>query len=149
MRSLGLALALMLLPASAHAACGSIPECLMRLRFPHADAVTVAKAGAVVGAAVIGVGGLVTAAMQKAHPKEAPNGVVVTHDESGRAHANLQLVPAPHDKYYNANGPDRPKPPSGAFKFNDTAANVMIGVGGAAVLGSIIAGIVQSERRHR
>src|SRR4051812_133836 len=132
-----IALMLLLLAPSARAQCTSIPQCLSQVKWPHTDAVTLAKIGAVLAPAVIGIGAFVTAAAEQARPKEAPPGVVVVPDEDGRPRLALQLVPAPRDKYYHPNPPrERPRP-SGAFQFNDTATNVALAVGGAAVIAGI------------
>jgi hypothetical protein len=140
-----LALILLLAAPAARAECTSIPQCLSQLKIPHADAVTLAKIGAVMAPAVLGVGAFFTAAMEKARPKEAPEGVVIVEDEAGQPRAALELVPAARDKYYNPNPPqERPKP-SGAFRFNDTATNVALAVGGAAVITGIIAGIAKGK----
>ena len=140
-----LALMLLLAAPAARAECTSISQCLSQLQFPHPDAVTLAKIGAVMAPAVIGVGAFVTAALEKARPKEAPEGVVIVEDEEGQPRAALELVPQTRDKYYDPNPhTERPKP-SGAFRFNDTATNVALAVGGAAVIAGIIAGIVKGH----
>jgi hypothetical protein len=139
------ALMLLLVAPAARAECTSIPQCLSQLRIPHTDAVTLAKIGAVMAPAVIGIGAFITAAAEKARPKQEPEGVVVVPDENGQPRAALELVPATHDKYYNPNPPHELPKPSGAFRFNDTATNVALAVGGAAVIGGIIAGIVKGK----
>jgi hypothetical protein len=140
-----LALMLLLVAPAARAECTSIPQCLSQLKIPHADALTMAKIGAVMAPAVIGIGAFVTAAIEQARPKAAPEGVVVVEDENGQPRAALELVPAARDKYYNPNPPHELPKPSGAFRFNDTATNVALAVGGAAVIAGIIAGIAKGH----
>jgi hypothetical protein len=140
-----LLLCLLPLPLRAAPSCASVPECLARVKLPHLDAVTLAEVGAVVAPVVIGVGALVTAAVERARPKADPEGVVIVEDQEGQPRAALELVPTPRDRYYNENPPE-PAKPSGAFRFNDTATNVVLVAGGAALLGGIIAGIAKSAR---
>jgi hypothetical protein len=140
-----LAVMLALAPASVRAApsCGSAPECIARLGLPHLNWEAAAVLGAIAAPAVLATA-VLTAAGENAKEKALPEGVVVTTDENGEPRASLELVPTTRDRYYNENPPE-PQKPSGAFRFNDTATNVALAVGGAALLTGIIVGIVKGN----
>jgi hypothetical protein len=154
MRMLGLSLVavLLLAPASAYAGglqCKSVPECLASVGMGHLDAKTAAILGAAASPVVI-AGAFMTAAVEQSRAKEGPRGVVVTDGDDGRPRVQLKLIPSADDTSYGAPAPadSKRQPPSGAFKFNDTATNVALAVGGAAVVTSVIMGIVQSAKHH-
>jgi hypothetical protein len=136
-----LVLVLLFAGGTARADCTSVPQCLSR--FTHQSAGTIAKIGAVMAPIVLGVGAALTLARQTSQPREAPAGVSVTPE--GRL--TLDLVPVPQDRYYNAHPPVEKPRHDGVFRFNDTATNVALAVGGVAVIGSIIAGIATQRRR--
>lgn len=135
-------------PASAAPNCSSLPECLARagLGGRLLDEHSYAVLGALASPVVV-LGAFVTAAVH-AHEVKPPVGVVVTPDEHRRPRASLALVPSTFEPAPPLDA-KQPKPHNdGAFKFNDKATNVALAVGGAAVLGGIIAGIVGGAK-HR
>lgn len=126
-------------PSAARAQCRNGPECLS-LGVGKLDPKITAIVGA--GAAALLAAGATAAALRTAREKAPPDGVVDETDEQGRHHARLLLVP-----------PAPPLPPAaetfrydtGALRFNDYASTAIIALGGAAILGSIVAGFA---RKH-
>jgi hypothetical protein len=127
-------------PAIARADCSSIPECLLRLNTPRLDPKIIAIVGA--GAAAVVAAGALVAATRFQLERPMPSGVITSYDPLGRTHFELPLVPsappvatAPPPRLFGHETP----PPSGVFRFNDLATNIVLVAGGAAILGSIIA----------
>jgi hypothetical protein len=72
--------------------------------------------------------------------------LLVPDAAGGKPHLSLTLIPTP-PPVPPQNDPsavrDETVIPSGYFRFNDTATNAMLAVGGAAVIGSMIAALLK------
>ena len=122
--------------------CHSVPECMLNLGVGKLDSkvTTIVAATAFTGLAVAG------AAVQARHmyDREMPDGVVVVSDNKGKQHLELVLIPVPPPVQLTLPDSEVDRRESrgrtdGMFRFNDTATNVALAAGGAAILGSIIA----------
>jgi hypothetical protein len=135
-----LAVALAAAPARAFE-CHSIPECLSLL--PRLDPRIVAV-GAALTAGVLAAGGLVTALQPTDRP--LPTGATV----NGRRY-NLNLIPPADPDPPPEEAESDPKKRheraqnEGLLRFNDIASTAVIVAGGAAIVGSIIAGIAKKH----
>jgi hypothetical protein len=129
-------------PRAAMAQCHSGPECLLRLGVGQLDP----KIAAIVGgaAAVAIAAGATAAAAREANRKEMPDGVVEELDEQGRRRLVLTLIPTPIPVTPGGpGGGDETRQVPWQLRLNDTATNVALVVGGAAILTSIIVGILK------
>lgn len=92
--------------------------------------------------AAIAFGALATGATlyQLGQPQERPlpPGTVVVQDPEGRPHLELPLIPAPAPISVEQPQGDLTIRPTLALRINDTATNIALAVGGAALAASII-----------
>jgi len=150
--ALGLSLALLAAPATARAdwsGCVVGPTDLNRCTVSGAPAAVLAALA--VPVLVAGAAATVAHEMRQRADERLPDG----DGASGQAPLpkrtlpNLALVPEPPPDPYRvpAGQSERPPAPSGAVRFNETATNVGMAVGGAMVLGAMIAAIVQSKHK--
>jgi hypothetical protein len=96
-----------------------------------------------VAAPILVVGAMVTIAheLNKSQDGELPPGTVTQPNKK----PSLTYAPAAAaDPYYNREHP--PAKPSAAFKFNDTATNVVTAVTAAAVVGAVIATVASGAK---
>jgi hypothetical protein len=131
--------------AVARADCGSVPGCLLHLGVGRLDP----KLNAIVGATAAAViaGGLELANAQLRVEPPLPVGVLVSTDENGREHLELELIPVPPPlQLVPTSLPVRDETVrvyDGRLRMSDTVANVALAVGGAALLTSIIVGMIR------
>ena len=131
----------------ARADCHSVPECLLNLGVGRLDP----KLAAIAGAAAFSGLAIAGAAVRAHHmyDREMPDGVVVVSDDKGKQHLELTLIPLPapvpltlpdsfEDHRERAHT-------DGILRFNDTATNIALAAGGAAILGTIIAGFAKKH----
>lgn len=135
--------AAMLVAGGARADCRG-PVCALTLGIGRLDP-GIAKLVAAAGFTTLATAG---AAVQLHHlyDRADPDGVYVFTDGEGRSRMALALVPTPPPVPLAGPSDERREVPSGVFRFNDTATTVLLTAGGAALLGSMIAGIVSGVR---
>jgi hypothetical protein len=147
-----LCLALVAAPAAAHAADWS--GCLLGPTDVNRCSVSGGPAAvlAAIAAPVLVAGAAVTVAheLHKRTDERQPDGDDPGATPQQRTPPNLTLVPTPApDPYRTAAGtPERRRAtPNRAFQFNETATNVGLAVGGAMVVGAMVATIVKSAHK--
>ena len=141
-----LVLASSVVPSVAGADCWS-PQCVMSQRLglgrldPHIAEIVGASA-----AAMIAMAATMAELRRQGEEKPLPDGVVEVADDSGKMHKALQLIPTPMGMPETPDGYETLARPDGAFRFNEHAANVAIAIGGAAILTSVVMGLLSNGK---
>lgn len=106
-----------------------------------------AVVGAAIAAPILVAGGAYTAydtARHRVGEAPIPGAVPVPQPLGKKPKYNLSLTPTASDPYYNAgDAGDRTRRPNGYLRFNDTATNIALGLGAAAIITSVIVGVAK------
>jgi hypothetical protein len=135
-----LVLPVLLVAATARAECRSVPACMFNLGVGRLDPKLAAIAGA--GAFTALAATALALHMQNLYEKEAPAGVFTFTDEAGRQRLALALVPVPPPVPLATPLDDGALRRAGALRLSDTLTTVGLAAGGAALVASMIAGIL-------
>ena len=145
--AIGLASTLAAAPALAHAGdwsgCTLGPNNLNRCAVSGAPAAILAAIAAPV--LVAGAAATVAHELHRRTVERQPTGAATPAATKPQRTPKLALVPPPVDRYRAAADDGRRAAPDGAVRFNETATDVGMAVGGAMVLGAIIANVAKKK----
>jgi hypothetical protein len=139
---------LLALPVAAHAECQSAPECLQIWLGPIRANTTFALVTGALAAPVILAGGIATAVQMANAEPTPPAGVLPIAPVNGtappkKARPKLALIPTDPPPSGRPLTPQERAAHDRAVQINDAITNVGIAIGGAAVVGGIIYGIIK------